>query len=165
MEQLSVPETRPLAIECLGAIGAAAREAMPELVATALADDWHPNSQAAGNALARIAPGEAVPLLARAFAADVDAGRQELWPSAAALRGAGAAAAPELALFVGALERAEFPTRQNALFVLAGLGAAAMPALPQILAQLDGTAGRRMRARHRTAGSTARDPAVRTALR
>jgi len=126
------------AVECLGAIGPAARDAVPTLVANALANRWQLGAQTAGRALANIAATEAVALLARAFVADLENRREGLWPSADALRGLGAAAAPELALFVNALERPELATRQNALFVLAGLGPAAMPALPLVLQQLDG---------------------------
>lgn len=138
MSLLDDPNRGGLAVDVLGAIGPAARIAVPTLVANALANRWQLGAQTAGRALANIAATEALALLAPAFVADLENKRAGLWPSADALRGLGAAAAPELALFVNALERPELASRQNALFVLAGLGPAVLPTLPLVLQQLDG---------------------------
>jgi hypothetical protein len=138
MSLLDDPNRGGLAVDVLGAIGPAARNAVPTLVANALANRWQLGAQTAGRALANIAATEALALLAPAFVADLENQRAGLWPSTDALRGLGAAAAPELALFVNALERPELATRQNALFVLAGLGPAVLPTLPLVLQQLDG---------------------------
>ena len=134
-------ELASLAIGALGAIGNAAEAAVEPLAALAAEDDGGVMkfSHVGGQALARIAPTKAVPLLMRAFERDLGVDRDGWWNSAATLRAMGTAAMPELAKFVGVVERGSTAARANALHVLAAFGERALPALPAVLQQLDGT--------------------------
>lgn len=130
-----------IAIAVLGAIGSGAAAAVEPLAQLAAEDDHGSQrfSHAGGQALARIAPEQAVPILMRAFERDLGVDRDGWWNSALTLRAMGDAAAGELARFVGLLERGSTPARANALLVLAACGSRALPALPAVLQQLDGT--------------------------
>jgi hypothetical protein len=138
------PETQrsaSIAIAALGAIGSGATAAVEPLALLAAEDDHGSQrfSHACGQALARIAPEQAVPILMQALERDLGVDRDGWWNSALTLRAMGDAVVPELARIVTILERGSTPARANALLVLAAGGARALPALPAVLQQLDGT--------------------------
>jgi hypothetical protein len=124
-------------IQALGAMGSAGLPASDALVAFALAHPEHVHPWTCGQALARIAPARALPRLLEAWREEWARDGDVQGPAVTTLVGMGSATAGELGFVVNLLSHDVVRVRQEALRVLAAMGSAALPALPQVLRLLD----------------------------
>jgi HEAT repeat protein len=134
----SPAEREHFALETLGMLGPAAREALPEIRRLTLSSE---DAEEALGALMKIAPEEALADLRRALRSDHESVRHEALKQVARMEPAPVAVVDELAgilrtPYVGSLQSASNDEKNKAADILRRIGRPAAPAIPALAAAL-----------------------------